>query len=105
MKNGIILLLLPTLLWVSCTKQKTLPPLTKAEVKQKVDSIMVVRNKELVEAAKVDLERRMKIEVKVKVDSILNARTAGPATATTLPVINGNPNALKKNFNQFIKHK
>ncbi len=58
----------------SCNKETQ--PLTKQEIKQKIDSITKIRIKELDEQSRVDLEHRIKIEVKVKVDSIFNARMA-----------------------------
>ena len=58
--------------FASCNKDTQ--PLTKQEIKQKVDSITNLRIQELDAQSQRDLEHRIKIEVKVKVDSILNAR-------------------------------
>ena len=57
--------------FTSCNKEPQ--PLTKAQIKQKVDSITSVRIKESDERAQRDLELRIKIDVKVKADSIVNA--------------------------------
>ena len=56
----------------ACNKEPE--PLTKAQIKAKIDSITAARIKELDEQAKLELEHRMKIEVKIKVDSMVNAR-------------------------------
>ncbi len=66
--------------FLSCNK--AVQPLTKAEIKQKADSISDIRIRQADEQAKTDLEYRMKIEVKVKVDSILNARIKSPVKDT-----------------------
>jgi len=56
----------------SCSKPST-PPLTKEEIKQKVDSITKSRIKELDEMSERDLQHRIKIEVKIAADSIVKA--------------------------------
>ena len=56
----------------SCNKEPQ--PLSKAEIKQRIDSITSIRIRESDEMARKDLDHRMKIEVKVKVDSIINAK-------------------------------
>ena len=63
----------------ACNKEPE--PLTKAQIKQRIDSITTVRIKELDEQARLDLEHRIKIEVKVKVDSMVNA-SLHPADTT-----------------------
>ena len=55
--------------------------LTKKEIKQQVDSIMALRNKDLNEEGQKDLQSRLKIEVKVKADSIIQARLNPPKPA------------------------
>ncbi len=74
MRTTITGLLFLAIFWTSCNKEKALPPLTSKEIKQKVDSIMVEKNREIEAAGKTDLQLRMKIEVKVIADSFLNAR-------------------------------
>ncbi len=74
MKKIVLSLLVLSLGWASCVKEKAKPQLTQKEIQQKVDSIVAERSKELEEAGKVDLTLRYKIEVKVKADSIVNAR-------------------------------
>jgi len=64
--------ILLALVIASCNKEPQ--PLTKQEIKQKVDSITSIRIKESDELSRIDLDRRIKIEVKVKVDSIVNAK-------------------------------
>lgn len=56
----------------SCNKE--MPPLSKQEVSQRIDSVVKALKQQSDEQARLDLERRIKIEVKVKVDSIVNAR-------------------------------
>ncbi len=69
----------------SCNKEPE--PLTKEEIKHKIDSLTAERIKESDEQAKRDLNHRMKIEVKVKVDSILNASMAKKDTVVkAMPV-------------------
>lgn len=46
--------------------------MSKAEIKQKIDSLTAVRIKESDEQAQLDLQHRISIEVKVKADSIAN---------------------------------
>ena len=65
---------------VSCNKAAQ--PLSRAEIRQKADSISEVRMRQLDDQAKADLEYRMKIEVKVKVDSIIVARMKSPVKDT-----------------------
>lgn len=48
--------------------------MSKQEVNRKIDSTLKANAQQSAEAARVDLERRMKIEVKVKVDSMVSAR-------------------------------
>ena len=57
--------------FASCNKEPQ--PLTKAEIKQKIDSLTSIRMKESDEQAQRDLQHRIDIEVMVKADSILNA--------------------------------
>jgi hypothetical protein len=84
MKN-ILLALLLVLGVASCNKEPE--PLTKEEIKHKIDSLTAERIKESDEQAKRDLNHRMKIEVKVKVDSILNASMAKKDTVVkAMPV-------------------
>ena len=65
-------------------------PLSAKELKQKTDSIISARTKELEDMARVDLEYRLKIEVRAKSDSILNARRAKLVkdTAKKVPIPN-----------------
>ena len=89
MKKIVFVILIGSLGWTSCVKESTPQQLTKKEIKQKVDSILVEKSKEIEEAGKVDLNLRMKIEVKVKADSILNAQkqqlTKDTTTTKTQP--------------------
>jgi hypothetical protein len=71
MKKTLFVLLILGLGFASCNKEPQ--PLTKEEIKQKIDSITKVRIIESDNLAKRDLERRIKIEVKVKADSIVSA--------------------------------
>ena len=73
MKKTIMSLCILASLFASCSKESTQRQLTKDEIKQKVDSIMAVRNAQMEDAGKTDLKHRLKIEVKVKADSIMNA--------------------------------
>jgi PBP1b-binding outer membrane lipoprotein LpoB len=73
MKNLLLVLALAFGI-ASCNKEPE--PLTKQEIKHKIDSLTAERIRESDEQAKRDLSHRMKIEVKVKVDSILNAEMA-----------------------------
>ena len=86
MKRTLLALLILGLGFTACNKEPE--PLTKAQIKQKVDSITAYRIKELDIQAQRDLDHRKKIEVKVKADSIINARNA----ADTIPK---NTKALK----------
>ncbi len=85
----IILMLVVVVGLMACNKEPE--PMTKVQIKQKIDSITAYRIKELDEQAQRDLEHRIKIEVKVKADSIVNAavqrHTADTPTKKT-PVIN-----------------
>jgi len=72
MKKIILAIGVISLGMASCNKEPQ--PLTKTEIKQKVDSIATARIKELDIQAQKDLEYRITIEVKVKADSILNAK-------------------------------
>jgi hypothetical protein len=90
MNRILFALLIVTLGFFSCNKE--VPPLTKEQVKQKIDSLVKIRRLESDEQAKVDLDHRLKIEVKVKVDSILNARLLQQAKDT-----------LKKKSTQLMK--
>ena len=63
----------------ACNKEPE--PLTKAQIKQKIDSITAERIKESDAQSRLDLEHRRKIEVKVKVDSMVNA-SLHPADTT-----------------------
>lgn len=47
--------------------------MSKEEVSKKIDSAVKASVQRSDEAARIDLERRLKIEVKVKVDSLVNA--------------------------------
>ena len=60
--------------------------MSKEEVNKKIDSAVKASVQQSDEAARVDLERRLKIEVKVKVDSLVNAqRKSNLAPAPTTP--------------------
>ena len=74
MNKILFALLILAIGFVSCNKDPQ--PLSKQEIKYKVDSISSIRMKEADQQAQVDLDHRMKIEVKVKVDSIVNALQA-----------------------------
>ena len=67
-----------TVLILSASCKKESQPMTKAEMRKKIDSLTSIRLKELDAQANHDLEYRMKIEVKVKVDSIVQARMQQP---------------------------
>jgi len=82
MKKILFVLLIAGIGFASCNKE-TPQPLTKAEIKQKIDSITAIRIRQSDDMARIDLERRMKIEVKVKVDSIVNAELQ-PGTKDTV---------------------
>ena len=57
--------------FASCNKEPQ--PLTRQQIKQKIDSITSIRIKESDAQAQRDLQHRIEIEVKVKADSILHA--------------------------------
>jgi hypothetical protein len=91
MKKAILSFLILFCFWsVSCNKQVVTKPLSAKELKQKTDSIISARTKELEDMARVDLEYRLKIEVRAKSDSILNARRAKLVkdTAKKVPIPN-----------------
>ena len=73
-------ILLPVLaiVFLSSSCSKVVPPMSKGEVRRKIDSAVKASVQQSDEAARIDLERRMKIEVKVMVDSMVHAhqRTA-----------------------------
>ncbi len=69
----------------SCSKE--VPPLSRQEMNQKIDSIIKASTEESDARARLDLDRRMKIEVKVKADSILNARLHPNAAVKPAPSI------------------
>ena len=73
-------LLLPvlTIAFLVSSCSKTVPPMSKGAVRRKIDSAVKESVRQSDEAARIDLERRMKIEVKVMVDSMVHAhhRTA-----------------------------
>ena len=71
MRNVLFGLIVVGFGFASCNKEVT--PLTKQEIKQKIDSITNARIKELDHLSQRDLDHRIKIEVKVKVDSMVNA--------------------------------
>lgn len=79
MKRTLLALAIVVMGLIACSKDPE--PLSKAQIKARVDSITAYRIKELDEQAKLELEHRMKIEVKVKVDSMVNA-TLHPADTT-----------------------
>ena len=81
MRKIIAVMSLAAISWTSCTKDKGPQVLTKKEIKQQVDSIMALRNKDLNEEGQKDLQSRLKIEVKVKADSIIQARLNPPKPA------------------------
>ena len=75
--------------WTSCTKEKAPVVLTKKQVQHQIDSIMAERSKELEAEGKKDLNSRLKIEVKVKADSIMQARLQPPPKVVApKPVVN-----------------
>ncbi len=78
MKRALLFLGITTSILASCSKEIAPVPLTRQQIKQKVDSIMAVRNREMEAAGQQDLQYRLKIEVKVKADSILKAQNAPP---------------------------
>ncbi len=75
MKKFVFALLVSSLGWASCVKEKAPQQLTKKQVQEKIDSIVAERSIEIERAGKIDLNLRYKIEVKAKADSILLART------------------------------
>ncbi len=77
MRRILFYVLIPAILLSACSKEQAVPELTAAQRKQKVDSIMTIRNAEVEVAARMDLQLRSKIEVKVKADSIITARSSG----------------------------
>jgi len=87
----------------SCNKDPQ--PLTKEEMKHKIDSLIKVRILQSDEQARRDLDDRMRIEVKVKVDSIVNAKLQqGKIDTVKKPKINVPPGppfmpAIKKSGN------
>lgn len=93
MKNLLLALLILSLGFTSCDKKDPVP-LTKDQIKQKIDSLTTMRMRESDQQARQDLDYRMKIEVKVKVDSILNTiklqttkdTAAKPKNAAGVPV-------------------
>ena len=70
MKKTVLVLLLG-IGFAACNKEPA--PLTRQQIRQKVDSITAYRIRELDQQATEDLSHRIKIEVKAKVDSILNS--------------------------------
>jgi predicted lipoprotein len=84
-----LILVLSIGLLSSCTKE--VQPMTREQMKAKIDSIISAGRQQSDEQARIDLDRRMKIEVKVKVDSILNARVVKAAHDTTAKKIPGHP--------------
>lgn len=84
-----LILVLSIGLLSSCTKE--VQPMTREQMKAKIDSIISAGRQQSDEQARIDLDRRMKIEVKVKVDSILNARVVKAARDTTAKKIPGHP--------------
>lgn len=76
MKHILLPVLATVFLISSCSK--AVPPMSKGEVRRKIDSAVKASVQQSDEAARIDLERRMKIEVKVMVDSMVHAhqRTA-----------------------------
>ena len=92
MKKIALFVLVASLGWASCVKETTPQQLSKKQIQQKVDSILLEKNKELEQAGKIDLNLRYKIEVKVKTDSILNARKTKPAADSTAKSKKANPN-------------
>jgi len=81
MKKTLLALLVIVSVLTACNKEPK--PLTRAQIKQKIDSITAERIKESDAQARLELEHRIKIEVKVKVDSIVNARLQ-PLTPDTV---------------------
>lgn len=73
----------------SCNKAET--PLTRQQIKEKVDSLFIIRTRDADERARIDLQRRIEIEVKVKADSIYNAMQQRKDTAKKAPVVLGMP--------------
>ena len=82
-----LLLLITAFTWTSCMKDNTQQPLSGKQIKQKVDSIMVTKTRELEVYGQKDMQHRMKIEVKVKADSIVNAHLKS-ATKDTAKINN-----------------
>ncbi len=85
MKKVATILIVSSLGWASCVKEKAPQQLTKKQVQEKIDSIVAERNIEIEKAGKVDLNLRYKIEVKAKADSILAARSRQIAGDTLKP--------------------
>ncbi len=79
MKKIVLAILVLVFGLVACNKEPE--PLTKAQIKQKIDSVTAERIKESDAQARLDLEHRIKIEVKVKVDSMVNASLHAADTA------------------------
>jgi hypothetical protein len=86
MKKIVLFVSVLSLGWASCKKENATRPLTKQEIRQKIDSILVEKDKELEEAGKVDLTLRYKIEVRAKTDSIINARKIKPVADTQVKI-------------------
>ena len=81
MKKTFFILIIVGITALSCNKE--VAPLSKKEIKEKVDSIYNLRIKDIDEKAQKDLEYRLKIELKVKVDSILKVKLQQPKIDST----------------------
>jgi hypothetical protein len=89
MKRTLLALIILGIGFASCNKEPQ--PLTKKEIKQKIDSITSVRIKESDAQAQRDLQHRIEIEVKVKADSILNATLQHAKDSLNKPKVNTQP--------------
>lgn len=83
MKRTFLVLIIAAFGFASCNKEPQ--PMTKAEIRQKIDSITTVRIKESDAQAQKDLRHRIEIEVKVKADSIATTMMKQVKDTTTKP--------------------
>ncbi len=85
MKRTLLAILISGIGFTACNKQPE--PLTKDQIKQKIDSITAMRIKELDAQSMQDLEHRKKIEVKVKADSMVKASIAADTLHKISPTV------------------
>lgn len=80
-------MIISSLTWTSCIKEKAAKPMSPAEVKHQVDSIVAKRAQQIEENAKRDLQLRLKIEVKAKADSLIKKHQQPADTTHPTPKI------------------